>query len=57
MCLGVYGGVGFRHKDETYSNTKNDVTVGQNHKYSKLIVNAKISKLKSRWSLSESTNE
>jgi len=57
MCLGANGGMGFGHKDETCSDTKYDVTVEENHKYAKLILNAKISKLKSRLSLSESTNE
>jgi len=42
-------------QDETRSNTKYDIYVGENNKYSKLSANARIRKLKSR--LSESTNE
>jgi len=52
---GVWGLVS--GQDETCSDTKYDVSVRENYKYSKLIANARMSKLKSRLILSESRNE
>jgi len=44
-------------QDETYSDIKYDVSIGENHKHSKLNSKANQSKLNSKVSLGDFTNE